>query len=348
MNWLVGIGAIILSFGKTILPLLKFGKFGGTLLTMGLSVWAYAMLYSWQFSIGLVLMIFIHEMGHVLAAKQKGLPASAPAFIPFVGALIMLKKNPQDAETEAYIAYGGPLLGTIGALSSFALGYWLQNDLFYAIALIGFALNLFNLIPIHPLDGGRIVVAVTRWLWGLGLILGLILIFYLQSWILAIVYLFFVYDLWTRLRQENKTVDVEIDVDVSADLFEQEGVLIPGETHRRTLNYDYYCDLHTKLHILQVKYPGIGTIYRLEGMNHGVMGVELIRTTHPTVENPNINMVLKLTVIPEQRLTQDKFYYQVPLKKRWIYGIAYLGLAAVLGIMMFVTSTLIQHPTIGG
>lgn len=83
-------------------------------------------------------MIFIHEIGHVLAAKQKGLPVTAPLFIPFLGALITMKRNPRDAVTEAYIAYGGPLLGTIGATAAFALGVYTDSNLLISIAYTGF------------------------------------------------------------------------------------------------------------------------------------------------------------------------------------------------------------------
>lgn len=198
-TFLVSIGTKL----KSILPLLKFGKFGGTLITMAISVGGYALLFPYQFAIGLVLMIFIHEMGHVWAAKIKGLPVSAPAFIPFVGALITMKKQPSDAATEAFVALGGPLLGTLGAVVSYGLGVWLDQDLLIAIAYIGLFLNLFNLIPIHPLDGGRIVVAITRWLWVVGLIVGLFLIIYLKSILLLIIYIMFLIDLWGAYRKKK-------------------------------------------------------------------------------------------------------------------------------------------------
>lgn len=126
-KWLGGLGLLLVSVGsklKSILSLLKFGKFGATFFSMLVSVGAYALVFPWQTALGLVMMLFIHEMGHVWAARIKGLPVSAPAFIPFLGALIMMKKQPQDAKTEAFVAYGGPLLGTLGALVCFGLAQW--------------------------------------------------------------------------------------------------------------------------------------------------------------------------------------------------------------------------------
>lgn len=105
---------------------------------------AYAIVYPWTFAIGIVIMIFIHEMGHVLAAKRKGIPVSAPAFIPFMGALITMKKQPLNAQTEAYLAFGGPLLGTVGALGALALGVILDSTAILSVAQVGFFLNLIN------------------------------------------------------------------------------------------------------------------------------------------------------------------------------------------------------------
>jgi Zn-dependent protease len=175
--WFIGAAGIyLLTKIKLLLPLLKLGTAGGTLLSMAVSVWAFALIAPFQTAVGLIVMIFIHEMGHVIASKQKGLPTSAPIFIPFLGAMINLKRNPRDAETEAYIAFGGPLLGTIGALGAFLIGWYWELPLFIYISWIGFFLNLINLLPIHPLDGGRITVSVSRWLWLIGLTGGLVII----------------------------------------------------------------------------------------------------------------------------------------------------------------------------
>src|SRR5690625_3362438 len=123
-----------------------------------LSIAAYALVIPLQIVIGLIVMLLIHEMGHVLATKRKGLPVSPPLFIPFLGALIMMKRHPRDAATEAYVAFGGPLIGTIGAMVAFWLALQLENTSLLIVANLGFFLNLINLLPIHPLDGGRISV----------------------------------------------------------------------------------------------------------------------------------------------------------------------------------------------
>ena len=147
---------------------LKFGKITLTAGSMLLSLAVYAGLWGWRFAAGFVGLLFVHEMGHVLAAQRRGLAVSAPAFIPFMGAFITMKDRPEDAETEAYVAYGGPFLGT---LASFAVYYWARSTddtLLLAVSYSGFFLNLFNLLPISPLDGGRITAVLGPRIWLVG------------------------------------------------------------------------------------------------------------------------------------------------------------------------------------
>ncbi|MSP55133.1 MAG: site-2 protease family protein [Myxococcales bacterium] len=143
-------------------------KTGGSML---LSIGAYAWLYGWKFAVGFVVLLFVHEMGHSIAAKACGLKVSAPVFIPFLGAQILLKEMPPNAWVEAIVGYGGPLLGTLGGLVAFAIGVYTGSPLFYALASSAFFLNLFNLVPIIPMDGGRIVTAISPWLWIVGILL---------------------------------------------------------------------------------------------------------------------------------------------------------------------------------
>lgn len=149
---------------------LKFGKLLTTGGTMLLSVAVYAFVYGWRYAVGFVALLFVHEMGHYLAARQRGLDVGVPTFIPFVGAWIELKQMPHDAETEAYVGLAGPLLGTVGALVCYfvARGEGSSANWLLAVAYGGFFLNLFNLIPLSPLDGGRITAVLSPKLWLLG------------------------------------------------------------------------------------------------------------------------------------------------------------------------------------
>jgi Zn-dependent protease len=170
------IGLLLLNFGAKlkflIAPLLKFFpmvlKTGGTMI---LSIGVYAGLWGWKFALGFVLLIFVHELGHLVAAKKFGLNVGAPVFIPFMGAFIALKDAPKNAWIEAWVGIGGPILGAAGALVCHGIGEMTNQPLFIAIAWSGYWLNLFNLTPIGTLDGGRIVTALSPWLWipGLGI-----------------------------------------------------------------------------------------------------------------------------------------------------------------------------------
>lgn len=179
--------------------ILQIGKFK-TFFSMLISIWAYAMLWGWSFAAGFVVLIFIHEMGHVLALRMMGIPASAPMFIPFVGAHIVMKKMPKDAFVEAVGAYGGPLLGTLGAVGCVGIGMATGNLFWYALASSGFLLNLFNLLPISPLDGGRIIGVISPKLWVLGL-LGAGWLFYLTwSPIIALILLLGSYQIYKSFK----------------------------------------------------------------------------------------------------------------------------------------------------
>ncbi len=149
-----------------VLPLLKFLpillKSGGTMLLM---IWIYTRMWGWQFGVGFVLLLLVHECGHLLVAKKFGLKVGAPVFIPFMGAFIALKEAPRNAWMEACVGIGGPMLGTFGALICNSLGEVSGAPVFIALAWFGYFLNLFNLTPVGMLDGGRIVTALSRWLW---------------------------------------------------------------------------------------------------------------------------------------------------------------------------------------
>src|SRR3982751_6923054 len=157
------VGVVIAKFlakVKFILPVLL--KSGGTMLLM---IWVYMQLWGWQFALGFVLLLLVHETGHLIVAKKFGLNVGAPVFIPFMGAFIALKEAPRNAWMEACVGIGGPMLGSLGALACNSIGELFNAPIFFALAWFGYFLNLFNLTPVGMLDGGRIVTAMWRWLW---------------------------------------------------------------------------------------------------------------------------------------------------------------------------------------
>jgi Zn-dependent protease len=153
-------------------------KTGGSML-ISIVVYAFALsdvplMESLLFATGFVVLILIHELGHVAAMRYYGLSASPPIFIPFVGALIRLREQPENAKVEAIIGIAGPIAGTLGALACFALYLRLPLDapvreLVLLLSLFGFFLNLINLLPLPPLDGGRVTAALSPRIWVLGI-----------------------------------------------------------------------------------------------------------------------------------------------------------------------------------
>ena len=171
--------------------------------SMIVSIGAYALLWGWQFAVGFVLLLLVHEMGHVLEAKRQGLPVSAPMFIPFLGALITLKKLPDNAWAEAKVAIAGPILGSLGAAAVWGVGEAIDSELLVGLAFTGFFLNLFNLAPISPLDGGRIVAAIHPVLWiiGLAVLLGLVIV--APNPILILILVLGAFESWRRWKQRR-------------------------------------------------------------------------------------------------------------------------------------------------
>jgi Zn-dependent protease len=176
--------------GKLLAWLFVAGKFGKLLTTGGtmlISMFAYSLIYGWRYAAGFVLLIFFHEMGHYLAARQRGLDVGAPTFIPFVGAWIQLKEMPHNVETEAYVGFAGPIAGSAAALGCYWLAREQGSQLLLALAYSGFMLNLFNLIPISPLDGGRITAIISPKIWLIGVPLLAGLFFYNPSPMLILI-----------------------------------------------------------------------------------------------------------------------------------------------------------------
>jgi Zn-dependent protease len=166
---------------------LKWGKLATTGGTMLLSLAVYATIWGWPYAAGFIALMFAHEMGHYVAARQCGLNVTAPAFIPFVGAWINLKEQPRDVRTEAYVAVAGPLVGTVSAVAIYLWSRWTGSTLLLAIAYAGLFLNLFNLLPVSPLDGGRITAIISPRVWLIGAPVMLAVLLYRPSPVLAII-----------------------------------------------------------------------------------------------------------------------------------------------------------------
>jgi len=199
-------GAAIVAFlakFKAIILFLPKIKLLATLGTGLVSLAAYATIWGWQFAAGFVLLLFVHEMGHVIQLRREGVSASPPMFIPFLGAVISARTLGGNALAEARVGLAGPILGSVGATVCVVLWHATGSDLFRALAYFGFFLNLFNLLPIVPLDGGRAMAAMAPWMWFVGFAALIPLIFVLNSPILLLIILFAGFEFrrrWQRRR----------------------------------------------------------------------------------------------------------------------------------------------------
>jgi Zn-dependent protease len=186
---------------KGLLLLLPKAKFLVTSGSMLVSIAAYTTLWGWRFAVGFVLLLLVHEYGHVIQLRREGIKdASAPVFIPFFGALIWSSRLGDDAAAEARVGLAGPILGSVGAAFCIVLYLLTGNHLFQALAFTGFFLNLFNLLPVGFLDGARAAAALSPWVWLLGVFGIVVLVLTVPNPIIVLIAVLAIYETWIRFR----------------------------------------------------------------------------------------------------------------------------------------------------
>jgi Zn-dependent protease len=200
---IAAIGLLIFKFKTAILAIFKL-KIFVTSASMLVSIAAYAWIWGWRFAVGFVFLLLIHELGHVAELRRQGVPASAPLFIPFLGAVVGMKQMPHNVWKEAQVALAGPIVGSLAAAVLWVAGDALGSELLVALAFTGFFLNLFNLIPVSPLDGGRAAAALHPALWAVGLVLLLGLTIVRPNPILFLVLIVGGIEVWRRWRDRNE------------------------------------------------------------------------------------------------------------------------------------------------
>ena len=182
---LTAIGAALAAFLKYGVALLKVAKLGPTLISMVVALFFYVLIFSWQFAVGVVLLILVHEAGHVVVSYAQGIPMSLPVFLGPFGAFTRPHRPFQNARQEAIIAIGGPVFGTAAALLCFVWAFAVPaghfQALLLALAYFGCFINLFNLIPMSPLDGGRVANAISKWMNVVGIVIMFVVAFWLSN-----------------------------------------------------------------------------------------------------------------------------------------------------------------------
>ncbi len=199
---LAGLVALLTKL-KTLLILLPKLKLVTTAGTMFVSMAAYSLFFGWQFAAGFVVLLLVHEMGHVIQLRREGIKASAPMFIPFLGALISAKSLGRNALAEARVGLAGPVLGSIGAAACIIIWHATGNDLWRALAFTGLFLNLFNLLPVVPLDGGRAMAAMSPWMWLAGFAALIPLVFVFSNPLMLIILVIAGAETYRRFKQRR-------------------------------------------------------------------------------------------------------------------------------------------------
>ncbi len=199
----VPIGAAIialLSKFKALLLLLPKIKLLASAGSMLVSIAAYTTIWGVWFAVGFVVLLLVHEMGHVIALRREGIHASLPMFIPFLGAVISARSLGENATAEARVGLAGPILGSIGAGLCLVIWQITSDDYWRALAFTGLFLNLFNLLPVVPLDGGRAMAAMAPWMWGVGFAAMVVLALVFPNPVIFIIVVFAGFETYRRWK----------------------------------------------------------------------------------------------------------------------------------------------------
>ena len=334
---------LLLVFGKLkwVLALFKIGKFA-TLATMFVSVWVYALFYGWKFAVALVYLLFVHEMGHLMAAKKKGIKTSPAVFIPFLGALIGMKEKPKDAQTEAFVAYGGPLFGFLSFLPAIPLYYLTNNPFWGMVITVGAMLNLFNLFPVSPLDGGRIVSVLSSKVWLIGLLILIPILFISPDPIIFLIFIFGIITWFNRLSETKRLKKLNVRKSWMDNEREEMAVLKQGlentwePSEKVVLLNDTIYAMDQRMKDLQLwktnsKEEKLHKEFQMDSLKFKVGVVQSY-----WLNNDAFEMALQqLDQALEKIQTEIKglhSYYDTPIAMKWKWLALYIGLAIILSL----------------
>jgi Zn-dependent protease len=190
--------------GKWFLVILPKAKVLTTSASMLVSVGAYALIWGWRFAVGFVALLFVHEMGHYIQLRREGVKPSGMVFIPFLGAAVGTRSLGGSALAEARVGLAGPILGSLATAALIPIAIATDDDFWRALAFTGFFLNLFNLLPVVPLDGGRAMAAMAPWMWFVGFGAIVVLVFLWPNPILILIALLGGFETYRRWKNRKK------------------------------------------------------------------------------------------------------------------------------------------------
>jgi Zn-dependent protease len=333
--------------GKALLFSLLKLKVLFSLLTAVISVFAYSRGFGWAGATGFVVLIFVHEMGHVLVLRSQGVPASVPMFIPFLGAIITMKAYPKGVVDEAYSAIAGPVLGSVGALVCLVIYFATGLKIWAWLAYIGFFLNLFNLLPMSPLDGGRIVGAVWRGFWIFGVVAAVVIATWLDSPVLLLFSVFGLSEINRRMMRVHWSayallgVLAMISSAICGDLIW--GVVVAffaytNGSRAQALNAAL-ARAQIDVQTFRIKKGRTGSLYLSPSdplwlSLQDSFGHPLRSDLRSKILSPPVRRMGSF-IVPAAEGSSSK-YFAVPVQQRLIIGSMYVGLATVLtGVLVW-------------
>ncbi len=197
----------LLKWGKALLLLLPKAKLLTTSASMLISVAAYALIWGWRFAAGFVALLFVHELGHYIQLRREGVRPSGMLFIPFLGAVVGARSLGGSALAEARVGLAGPILGSLATAALLPIAAVTDDDFWRALAFTGFFLNLFNLAPVVPLDGGRAMAAMAPWMWFAGFGAMVFLAFVWPNPIMILIVLLAAFETYRRWKDRKRPLD---------------------------------------------------------------------------------------------------------------------------------------------
>lgn len=329
---------------KWVLAIFKFLKFS-SLISLFISIGAYALVYGWKFAMALVYLLYVHEMGHLFAAKRLGIPTSKAIFIPFVGALIALKEEPKSAKDEAYLAYAGPLWGTLGFLPALPL-YWVTGNPFWGLVIaLGALINLFNLMPLHPLDGGRIVGVISPKIWFIGLIGMFVYFLWNPGPIAPLIILLGALKCWELLRREFRWKKEQIHKEVNESLLQEiQRYMLLSEEEQQEMYWHWKDEIERTEMELSRRKTWYIPIFQDEQKLQNYRLERYVEKYNQLLEATRWGVLQEQTVSDfirslqkeieenEQEIQKQTVYYRADAKTKWIWLCLYLALAVVLAV----------------
>jgi Zn-dependent protease len=201
----------VLKWGKALLLLLPKAKLLTTSASMLVSVAAYALIWGWKFAVGFVVLLFLHELGHYIQLRREGVKPSGMLFIPFLGAAIGTRSLGGSALAEARVGLAGPILGSLATAALLPIATATDDPFWHALAFTGFFLNLFNLAPVVPLDGGRAMAAMAPWMWFSGFGALVLVAFLWPNPVLILIVLLAAFETYRRWKHRKEPLEGNAD-----------------------------------------------------------------------------------------------------------------------------------------